>query len=449
MLARLTRQSRSIIQDPTFSLEIPMTHILSTRPLAHYRIRVLGADAAKGAVSAGLARPSLSFAATVAAIVLVAIDLRPGIVSIGPLLPHIRQEFGMSNAEAALLTAIPAMLMGLLAFPTPWLAHRFGRDKVILIALAVLMLTTILRAYAGSVFMLLASTVGVGAGIAVAGALIPGFAKRSFPKQAAVLMGIYAMSLGLGSTLAAGLTEPIANLAGGWRFGSGILAVPCLTAITAWIVVARAEGKSRPQAVETSASARRSLPIHNPTAWLIALYFAANNILFFGFVSWTAPMFRELGMGATAAGLLLAGFTAAFMVANPLAGLISRNEDRRLVIALFAALALVGSSTIALSPSLLPFLFIPMIAFGVGGSFTLAMILPLDNAVDAHDANAWTAFVMGIGYFAGALGPLLLGILRDITGGFGLPLWILTAVALLMFALSPFLQPHHHRRAHQ
>jgi CP family cyanate transporter-like MFS transporter len=322
-----------------------------------------------------------------------------------------------------------------------------GRDRVILTALIILMLTTILRAFSGSVVMLLASTVGVGAGIAVAGALIPGFAKKSFPKQAAVLMGIYASSLGLGSTLAAGLTEPLVNLGGGWRFADGILAIPSLTAIGAWIVVAAVEGRTRALVMENSKLARRRLPTSNPVAWLIALYFAANNILFFGFVSWTAPIFRELGMSATAAGLLLAGFTAAFMVANPLAGLISRNEDRRIVIALFAALARAGSAAVAISPNVLPFFFIPMIAFGVGGSFTLAMILPLDNAADAHDANAWTAFVMGIGYFAGALGPLLLEILRDSTGGFGLPLWILAAVALLMFALSPFLQPHHQRRA--
>jgi CP family cyanate transporter-like MFS transporter len=213
-------------------------------------------------------------------------------------------------------------------------------------------------------------------------------------------MGIYASSLGLGSTLAAGLTEPLANLGGGWRFADGILAIPCLTAIAAWIVVAAAEGRTRALVKETST--RRRLPTANPVAWLIALYFAANNILFFGFVSWTAPIFRELGMSATSAGLLLAGFTGAFMVANPLAGVISRNEDRRIVIALFAALALTGSAAVAISPTLLPFLFIPMIAFGVGGSFTLAMILPLDNAADAHDANTWTAFVMGIGYCRGA-----------------------------------------------
>ena len=127
-----------------------MTHIPSARPLAHFRLRVVQADAATAVVPEAFARSVLSFAATVAAIDLVAIDLRPGIVSIGPLLPHIRQEFGMSNAAASLLTAIRAMLMGLLAFPTPWLAHRFGRDRVILTALIIL-LTTILRAFSSSV----------------------------------------------------------------------------------------------------------------------------------------------------------------------------------------------------------------------------------------------------------------------------------------------------------
>ncbi len=278
-----------------------MTHIPSARPLAHFRLRVVQADAATAVVPEAFARSVLSFAATVAAIVLVAIDLRPGIVSIGPLLPHIRQEFGMSNAEASLLTAIPPMLMGLLAFPTPWLVHRFGRDRVILTALIILMLTTILRAFSSSVVMLLVSTVGVGAGIAIAGALIPGFAKKSFPKQEAVLMGIYASSLGLGSTLAACLTEPLANLGGGWRFADGILAIPSLTAIAAWIVVAAAEGGTRALVVEEPTTTRPGLPVVNPVAWLIALYFAANNILFFGYVSWTAPIFRELGMSAAAA----------------------------------------------------------------------------------------------------------------------------------------------------
>lgn len=79
---------------------------------------------------------TMTLATAIACIALVAVDLRPGIVSVGPLLAQIRVEFGISNTQASLLTAIPNVFMGLLAIPTPWLARRFGRDRVILAALA-------------------------------------------------------------------------------------------------------------------------------------------------------------------------------------------------------------------------------------------------------------------------------------------------------------------------
>lgn len=124
------------------------------------------------ASASGPVRP-LSLAAATTCIILVAVDIRPAIVCVGPLLPMIRDQFGLSNAEASLLTTIPAVLIGLLAFPAPWLAHRFGRDRVILLALGVLMVATGFRAFAGTTVELMVATVGVGAGIALAGALMP------------------------------------------------------------------------------------------------------------------------------------------------------------------------------------------------------------------------------------------------------------------------------------
>ncbi|MBB2830552.1 UNVERIFIED_ORG: cyanate permease [Rhizobium esperanzae] len=165
----------------------------------------------------------MSEIAAIACVVLVATDLRPAIVSVGPLLPSIRNEFAISNAQASLLTAIPAVL-GLLAFPTPWLAHRFGRDKVMLVALATLTIATFTRAYAGGVISLFASTAGVGAGIAVAGALVAGFIKSNYPRNVALFMGIYASAIGLGSTLSAAVAGPLVEAVGGWRFAAGAFA---------------------------------------------------------------------------------------------------------------------------------------------------------------------------------------------------------------------------------
>ena len=92
-------------------------------------------------VGSGRRNNPLSLAVGLVCLVLIGVNLRPGIVSIGPLLP-----------------SIPDVLMGLLALPAPWLARRFGRDRVILAALFVLFAATLGRAFAGSVTQILLLT---------------------------------------------------------------------------------------------------------------------------------------------------------------------------------------------------------------------------------------------------------------------------------------------------
>lgn len=399
-----------------------------------------GARTASAAVTAPQVNSGMTLAVAIACIALVAVDLRPGIVSIGPMLEQIRGEFGISNTQASLLTAIPNVLMGLLALPTPWLARRFGRDRVILAALAVLGVATLLRAFVGTTALLLVTTAGVGAGIAISGALISGFVKARFPRHVSLLMGLYAMSLGLGSTLAAAMTGPLAALGGGWRVGTGFWALPGLTAIAAWLYVAGSQDPAdAPRAVPA-----HTAPVHpgrSLKAWLVAFYFATNNFLFFGLLSWIAPMYREFGGTHSTAGLALASFTTTFMLANPLPALVGKADDRRWVIGLFAGIALTGLCAMAIAPGAMPLLVIPLVAAGIGGSFSLGMTLPLDHTSSPDEANAWTSFVLFVGYFLGALGPLALGWLRDLTGSFHLSTWALVVAATLMLALAPFLAP--------
>lgn len=125
----------------------------------------------------------------IVAIVLVAISLRPGIVSMGPALPAIINTFQLSHAMASMMTAIPDVLMGALALPTPWLVRRFGVNRVLMLALSILSVAMIVRAYASNSTVLMTATVGVGAGIAVAGAMFAGIAKASFANHAAFIMG--------------------------------------------------------------------------------------------------------------------------------------------------------------------------------------------------------------------------------------------------------------------
>nr|WP_314546060.1 MFS transporter [uncultured Massilia sp.] len=133
------------------------------------------------------------------------------------------------------------------------------------------------------------------------------------------------------------------------------------------------------------------------------------------------------------------------MAANPVFGFLSRDEDRRLPLALGAATALAGILAIALAPTASPYLAVAVLAFGTGGSFTLSMTLPLDNTLHPEETSAWNAFVLLVSYTVAAAGPLAMGQLRDASGNFRSALWLLVAVSAVMLAATPFLRPHHRK----
>jgi CP family cyanate transporter-like MFS transporter len=182
----------------------------------------------------------------IAAIILVAIALRPGIVAIGPVLPMIIADFGLSHTTASLLTTIPGILMGLLALPAPWLARRYGRNTVLMVSLAVLSVSMLIRAFAPNATIMLAITFFVGAGIAVPGALFGGIVKSRFPGHTAIIIGIYSAALSLGSTVSAAISGPIAlHSNSGWRMAIGVWSALGVVAALVWLLVMRDERKQK------------------------------------------------------------------------------------------------------------------------------------------------------------------------------------------------------------
>lgn len=377
----------------------------------------------------------------IAAIILVSISLRPGIISIGPISTLIQNDFNFSYSTLSLLITIPDLLMGILALPTPWIARRYGRDKVILYALLLLTLSTIVRAFSPNTFTILSTTVGVGVGIAIVNTLMGGFIKLKFPTKAALLMGIYAFSLSLGTALAAGTTGIIAtNTDQGWRLAAGIWALPGILAIISWIIITLRARKDN-SIKEVVSEKIIPIPYKNLTAWMIALFFGFTNLLFYATVAWISPMYQEQGYSVSFGGFILLTFTIIFMLANPVFGALNKSLDRRGWLALASVLATIGLILIAIWPNATPFIFISIFAFGLGSAFTLGMTLPLDNTNTAEESNVWNGFILTVGYLIAATGPFLVGLMRDLTGDFRTSTWLLVALTMLMLILTPFLKP--------
>lgn len=146
---------------------------------------------------------------TVLLIFLVAFNLRLGISSVAPILATIQRSLHLSNFSVSLLTSIPVICMGVLAFLVAFVQKKLGRNKGIFLFLLILGVATLSRGVFNSFLGLVVSTLLIGCSIALIGPLLSGFIKEIFPEKAGLLIGIYSLSMGLGSVSASSLMGPL------------------------------------------------------------------------------------------------------------------------------------------------------------------------------------------------------------------------------------------------
>jgi MFS transporter, CP family, cyanate transporter len=410
----------------------------------------------------------------VAALVLVALNLRPAIASVPPVLPDIQRDLGLSGTAAGVLTALPVVCLGLFAPAAARLAGRFGVERVVAGALVVLGAGTLARA-AGGVAGLYAATFLAGAGLAVGGALLPGIVKAHFPgDRAATVTGLYTTGLAGGALLAAALTVPLRNLFGGaWAPALAVWALPAVAALAVWRQVAMLPGLTRPApaAVEPglaepgaagagaagaaaelgpaaagpagrgpagrASPAGGGLPWRSGLAWRVTLYTGLQSLLFYASLTWLAPLYQAHGWSAERAGALLAVFSLAQLVSTlGLPVLADRTGDRRPWIALSVGSCTAGLLALAVAPLAAPWLVAAVIGFGTGGQFAMALTLLVDAAADAEASRRLSGMAFLVGYLLAAAGPAAVGGLYDATGGFAVAFLALTVIGVVTLALG-------------
>src|SRR5437763_6046998 len=144
-----------------------------------------------------VARTRAATVAVLAAIVAVALNQRPAVVAVAPVLRDLRADTGLSAALAGLLTTVPVLCFGAFAPFAPRLARRIGLETAVALSLLLLAAGIALRLLS-PVAVLYAGSLLAGAAIAVANVLLPAYVKREFPRPGAV-MGAYPASLNIGA----------------------------------------------------------------------------------------------------------------------------------------------------------------------------------------------------------------------------------------------------------
>jgi CP family cyanate transporter-like MFS transporter len=366
-----------------------------------------------------------------AAIVLTGLNLRTAVNSVGPVLAEVEEGLGVSSAAAGLVTTLPVLCFAVLGFAGPPLAARFRDGHVIAAAMLAMTVGLVGRAAAPSFALFAAGTAVAMIGGALGNVLLPGLVKRYFPSRTGALVGAYGTAMAIGGALASGATAGIAEAVGadGWRWALGVWAALALVAALPWLAVPARPGTppGQPQPVRMRALARARL------TWVMAVMFGVQAMQAYIIVGWTAQYLRDQGMAAATAGLLIGLNAVVVIPINAVVpSLTVRQHLQRPLLLGFLACYLVGWTGLLIAPLTVPWLWMSLLAGGMG---TFAMVLTLMGlrARTPESTAALSTLTQGWGYALASVGPLLVGVLRGVTGGYaGMFVLVYVGVALLL-----------------
>ncbi|KXK67640.1 MFS transporter, partial [Pseudomonas monteilii] len=345
-------------------------------------------------------------------LVLVALNLRPALSSMAPVLGQVSEGLGLNASQAGLLTTLPVLCLGLFAPLAPVLARRFGSERVILGILATLALGIVVRSSLGATGVFLGSLMA-GASIGIIGVLLPGIVKRDFPQHAGTLTGVYTMALCLGAAMAAGATVPLAqHFNDSWALGLGFWMLPALLAMLVWLPQAR-----QGHGLHKVAYRVRGL-WRDPLAWQVTLYMGLQSSLAYIVFGWLPSILIGRGLSPTEAGLVLSGSVIVQLVSSLSAPwLATRGKDQRLAIVLVMLITLTGLFGCLYAPLSGLWGWAVVLGLGQGGTFALALTLIVLRSKDAHVAANLSSMAQGVGYTLASMGPFAVGLVHDLTGG--------------------------------
>jgi MFS transporter, CP family, cyanate transporter len=382
----------------------------------------------------------------VVAVTAAGFNLRAAITSLPPLFPDLQARLHLSAAALSLLAATPVICFGAAAAFAAWLNRRFGEEVVLLAALAVLAAGLLLRGAAPGV-MLFPGTALAACAIAILNVLLSSMIKRRSPERAGLLIGIYLTALCVGAIIASLVSVPLYNASGGSvRLALGLWAAPAALATLLWLP------QLRYRQAPAARPARVGAPVHVKVyryalAWQVMAFMGLQSLLYYAALSWLPTIFQDRGTSAVTAGNLLALMGAGNLAAAWLVPVLAHRapSQRALVVPSMIAMG-VGLAGSLWAPLGSAALWVSVLGIGQGACLGLAIFFMLARAPDPGTAASLSAFAQSAGYLVASAGPLELGLLHSVTGGWNIPvalLLVLCGCALVvgMLAARPLMLP--------
>ncbi|KRE67566.1 MFS transporter [Arthrobacter sp. Soil736] len=351
-------------------------------------------------------------------LVLIGLNLRTVFSSFSAVFPEVAADVGLPGWAVVVLTTVPVTLLGVFAPLAPVLARRFGAERVLFGAMAVLTAGLLLRPTdvpgAGHLPALLAGTAACGAAIALCNVLLPGLVKRDFPHRLGLMGGLYTTAICASAALGAGFTYPVFNATGQWTSALWFWAVPAAVVLLLFLPVAWRQRHGQHKAVRDGVNVWRSA-----VAWQVTIFMVLQAMMSFSVFAWLAPILRERGVDGGTAGLIVSASIVLQMLGSLFApALAARFRDQRVINTVVALMTGGGFALSIFGPLELVWLWTGLLGLGQGSLTAVALTMIMLRTRDGHTAAHLSGMMQGVGYGLGSTGTLMVGQLHQATGSF-------------------------------
>ena len=370
----------------------------------------------------------------IAGILCIAINLRPALAGVGPLIEDIRTGTGLSNSLLGLLTTLPLLAFGVVSTLTPLFTKRFGIGGTLFGAMILLTIGIGIRSI-DWVPALYIGTLLLGIAIAFGNVLLPSLTKRNFSENSGFITSLYSSVMALGASIAAGISVPLADNVGlGWRGSLGICALVALLAVFVWMPQLLRLKKSDP--TRSFVEAMKNLT-RSRLAWQVALFMGLQSLTFYVILAWLPAILQSRGFDASFSGWMLSLSQGTGILGSLVVPVFAgRRKDQRSIVCLLVIIEAIGLVGLLFPQLGWIALWVSLIGFVLGGTFGLALLFIVLRSRDSESATELSGMAQSIGYFVAASGPIVFGSIYDLTESWTYPLIVLFVITFLKLVMG-------------
>lgn len=347
----------------------------------------------------------------------------------GVALPSIKSTLSLSNLSVSFITIVPLLAFSIISLVASKTGNKLGLNKTIFCALILIFIGVLIRSLP-SVLYLYLGTIFIGIGIALGNVLTPAVIKANFPLKIGIMTGYYTVVMNIMGSLSSYTTGPLIKQYN-YNISLGIISIITFLAIVVWAFQLKSK-KTTNKVTEND-----ELNIWKSTiAWRITLLMGGQSLIFYSLINWLPAYLQDYGISIKLAGSYLSILQLAIIPLTFITPIWATKIKSQVVLTIITGgMFVIGIVMIMFLPQLA---IISIIILGIanGLSFGLANTFFSIKTEKANTAAKLSGMAQSVGYLFAAIGPLLFGILHDLTHHWWLSLTILLITALLMLIFS-------------